>query len=401
MAGIEPVLDAVSELHEGMQRAVHRALHDADLILWLVNGREGVHPLDSQVARVLRGLGVPVMVVANFCDDAAHELGSYEFAQFGFEDIFPVSAVHARGTGVLMEAVTSALKKIEAPAPTQYETNELVLALVGRPNVGKSTLLNALLNDERAVVSAVPGTTRDAVDEVIDARDFFDVQQPVVETVRIVDTAGIRRKGKIGTHIESWSIIRTESTIRRAQVVLLMFDTVEGMVHQDLVVAQHANEAGSAVIIVANKWDAVLAAKGIIPGTKEDLAHQEFVQHQVLNTAPFLGWAPLIFVSGQEKIHLTYLKRLIQKAYTAWSAPIVEEDVKALALDLMKHPNIRRMTALRYAHSQPPTFKAFFKGKDEVHFSEVRMIENRLREAMGEFAIATPIRIEVITGGRG
>ncbi len=402
MAGLEPVLSAPSELRLGMQQQVQKALHEASVVLWIVDAREGVTYQDEQVSLLLRNLNVPVIVIANKCDHPDHEISALEFAQFGFEEIVPISAIHARGIDELEEAIAKVI-----PAPIVEETDEevpdlepeednreLSVAIVGRPNVGKSTLLNALVGDERALVSALAGTTRDSVDSVIPSRNIFQSTFTRWLTIRLVDTAGIRRAGKIGRSIEGWSVLRSIDAIDRAQLVILMLDGVEGLVHQDLQVAEQAVQAGRGLILLVNKWDLVLAKKEALPGSAEDQKLQEAFLAQLRKEIPFLHWVQVVFISAERAINLESMGKVLLRAYNAWSTTPSEEDLLNFTYILREHPKFKNLQKITLEHSQPPTFHIHVEGKALPHFSSVRMLDNEIREA---FQIGpTPMKIWVV-----
>ena len=389
MAGIEPALTDDSELAQGTQAQVLRAIGDADLVLWVVDGREGATPQDDLVASQLRAANKPVLVVVNKCDHPSHEIAQYEFSRYGFLDTFPISALNGRSTGDLLDEVLTMLPAPEAEEPA--DDTELRIGIVGRPNVGKSTLLNRLAGDERSVVSPVPGTTRDSVDAILPAADFFDRTFTKWKTVRIVDTAGIRRRGKIEIGIESWSFVRTLDAIDRAEVVLLMLDASEGLAAQDLHIAEKILEAGRGMVLLLNKWDSHLESKGILPGTPEEDVAQEEMLNTLRGQAPFLHWCQVLFLSAKKGLNLHIVGRLVLSAYKAWSFEADPVELKAIAGQLQKQPLMKNLMRIEQQSSQPPIFRLHVEGKSIPHFSGHRFVENALRDYL-EIG-PTPIKI--------
>lgn len=400
MAGIEPALADRNEISAGMQRQVEQALEEASVIVWVVDGATGATSQDEKVAEIIRRLGKPVVVAVNKTDHPSHEQGVFEFLRFGFEPVVAISAIHDRGTEALQQAVgavLSALPPREVPDVPflDEEDRELRLAILGRPNVGKSTLLNRLAGSNRAVVSPISGTTRDAVDTVLPAAPFFGKTFTRFQTVRIIDTAGIRQRGKMGHRIEAWSVLRSLDSIEEAHVVFLVLDATEGMTHQDAVVAEKIMSAGRPLIVVANKWDAVLASQDLEPGSDAAQDYQDRTLENFLNAAPFLSWAQVIFVSAQTGLHISYLGSVVNRAYTAWSQLPAAAELRALTGVLQKTPRLKNLLGIEATHAQPPTFILHVEGRKLPHFTTRRMADRAIRDA---FDIGpTPIKIWVQT----
>ncbi len=392
MAGLEPTLNEKSEIRIGMQRQVQVALQTADVIIWVVDSIEGVTGTDKIIAELLRRTGKPVVVAANKCDHPKHELSHMEFAEFGFLPVFPISAMHDRGIEPLLDEVVTLLP--EQGQGEQPDTErELKIAITGRPNVGKSTLLNALVGEERSVVSAEAGTTRDSVDTIIPADNVFGNLFTRWRTVRIIDTAGIRRRGKIDRSIEGWSVIRSFDAIDAADVTLLLLDSTEGLVHQDTQVVERVLDAGKPLIIVVNKWDAVLTEKNLIAGTEEDDKAQGAFLDTLRHSLRFINWAQVIFVSALTGLHIKTLGKLINNAYIAWSREIKQEELDEITGQLRKMPRLVNLRKITFEHSKPPVFHVHTHGKYLPHFSTRRYIDNALRDF---FELGpTPIKIWV------
>lgn len=396
MAGIEPALKEKNEISAGMQAQVEKALASAAVVLWVVDAQTGVTTQDELVAELLRRLHKPVIVVANKTDNPDMQAMQYEFARFGFEMV-PVSAIHGSGITELIQKIAPVLPERTEPKQLQEEeSRELNLAILGRPNVGKSTLLNALTQDNRAVVSPIAGTTRDAVDTVLPAERIFGRTFTRWQTVRIIDTAGIRRRGKIEKGkqgIEGFSVIRSLETLDAAHLALFLIDGDEKLVHQDLQVVQKIIDAGRPLVIVVNKWDAVLAKTGIIPGTAEDDEAQVSFLERLRRQASFLYWAPVVFVSAKEGINLENLGKVLNNCFIAWSITPDNEELKAVSKHVRTLPRMGSVLGITLEHSQPPTFHIHTQGKELLHFSLRRQIEGILREY---FEIGpTPIKLWV------
>jgi GTP-binding protein len=390
MAGVEPKLEA-GELNEAIQAQVIRSLESADILVWVVDGPAGADAIDETVAHLLRRLGRPVILVVNKADSPKHDLLQYEFSRFGFEPLVTLSAVHGRGIRELTDALSERVGAWYVAHPGTDDNSdtdrELRLALVGRPNVGKSTLLNRLAGDTRSVVSSVAGTTRDAVDTVVPSERIFGPAFTKWKQVRLIDTAGVRRRGKIGHEIEAWSVLRTRDTIDAAEVVVLMLDAMEGMVHQDMQVAQLAVDAGRAFVLVINKWDLVLAAKG----TDKDGELQEAFLDSLRRQVPFLHWCQVLFLSAEDGLNVPIIGRVVLDAYNSWNLEIPQSELDELADALRHMPRLKNLQRILLEHSQPPVFHLQVEGKGIPHFSTHRYVENALRES---FEIgSTPIKI--------
>ena len=389
MAGLEPSLSDDTELSRGTQAQVFKALADADLVLWVVDGRAGLTLADEQIATQLRALHKPVLVVVNKTDHPKHEVAQYEFAQFGFIDTFPISALNGRNASDLLDRIIELI-----PGEIQeliQDPEEIRISIVGRPNVGKSTLLNQLAGEERSVVSPIAGTTRDSVDSVIPAAQLFGSTYTKWKRVRIIDTAGIRRRGKIEYGIESWSLVRTLDAVDQSQVVLLLLDAEDGIAMQDLHIAQKITDSGRAMIILLNKWDTVLAAKHIEQGSEQEESAQSEFLTTLRNMAPFLHWVQVLFMSAKESINLEVVGKLVLSAYTAWSFDVPQEELDELAIHIRKTPAMRNLQRLELQSTQPPIFRLYIEGRALPHFSSHRFVENALRDFFN--LGPTPIKI--------
>ena len=359
------------------------AIEEAELLLFIVDAREGVTPLDLDISRIMRTLHKPVLVVANKADSVRIADLTGEFHQFGYEDVFPLSAEHGGGIGELLDAITERLPEVEQD---EKEGRDINVAIIGRPNVGKSSLINKLLGEERVIVSPIPGTTRDAVDSLVETTDEEHGQI----RMRLIDTAGIRRKGKTTEMAEKLSVVMARKHIERADVVLLVIDAIEGVTALDANIAGYAHEAGRSVIIIVNKWDAV---------EKDTYTTNEYEQ-KIRDTMKVLDYAPIIFISALTGQRLVRLPALIARAHKARNMRITTGQLNQFFHEHLDQPRATisarsrlKVLYLTQAGIRPPTFVVFTSGtRAKLHFSYERYLINRLRESFDFFA--TPIRIK-------
>lgn len=378
--GIVPDDDAV--IPANILRQARAAIDEADLLLLVVDVRAGISPLDEELSQMLRALGKTVFVVANKSDTIRVADHAGEFHSFGYEDVFPVSAEHSLGIGELLDAVIDQLPAIE---PREASRRPISVAIIGRPNVGKSSLVNNLLGQERVIVSPIAGTTRDSVDTLF---EFGSESGETVE-LRLVDTAGIRRKGKTEEMAEKLSVVMARKNIEASDVVLLVIDAVEGITALDAHIGGYAHEAGRSVIIVVNKWD--LIAK--------DTHTMKVFEEKVRDGLKFLDYAPIVFISAVSGQRVHRIPELIARADAARNRRISTGELNRFFHDFLDQPRAavsgRRQLKVQYltqAGTRPPTFILFTSGsKAKLHFSYERYLINRLRESFDFFA--TPIRI--------
>ncbi len=358
------------------------AIDEASLLIFVVDAREGVTALDEEIARLLRVLNKPVFVAANKAESNRVTEEAAEFYQFGFDAVFPLSAEHCTGVSDLLDAVLEKLPTVEARKPQQREIN---VAIIGRPNVGKSSLINKLLGKERVIVSPIPGTTRDAVDSVFETE--ADDGQPI--RLRLIDTAGIRRKGKTNEMAETMSVVMARKHIERADVVLMLIDAVEGVTALDANIAGYAHEAGRSVILIVNKWDAV----------EKDTYTVYQYEEKIRDTMKFLDYAPILFISALTGQRLVRLPQLIAKANHGRNLRISTAQLNEFYREHLDQPRATTPSGSRVkvmyitqSNVRPPTFVIFTSStKTKLHFSYERYLINRLRETFEFFA--TPIRI--------
>jgi GTP-binding protein len=386
--GIVPDDEAV--IPANIFKQARAAIDEASLLLFVVDAREGITPADEELARRLRALGKPVFVAANKVDTAQIADFAGEFHRFGYEDVFPISAEHGVGVGDLLDAVIERLPAVEV---AERERSEINVAVIGRPNVGKSSLINKLLGEERVIVSHIPGTTRDAVDSVFEAQ--VGPVGPVGEDgetvrLRLIDTAGIRRKGKTTGMEEKLSVVMARKHIERADVALLLIDAVEGVTALDANIAGYAHEAGRSVIIVVNKWDAV---------EKDSYTVYQY-EEKIRDAMKFLDYAPIVFISALTGQRVVKLPDLIKRANDARNLRIPTAQLNKFFEEHLEQPRATisgrsrlKVLYITQAGTRPPTFVVFTSGaKTKLHFSYERYLINRLRETFDFFA--TPIRVK-------
>ncbi len=382
--GIVPDDDAV--IPANILKQAGMAIDESELLIWVVDARAGITQLDEELAALLRGTGKRVLIAANKTDSAKLESESTEFYRFGFDDVFPISAEQGIGVGELLDRVVDSLEH-EAVEEETEGARELRLAIVGRPNVGKSSLLNRILGEDRVIVSPVAGTTRDAIDTLL---------QTPERNFRLIDTAGIRRKGKTDEMAEKLSVIMARKSLERADVAIVMVDAEEGVTALDANIAGYALDAGCSIIIAVNKWDAVK--------DKETNTAIEF-ERSLRDRMKFLDWAPVITISALTGQRVDRILPLVLKADEARNRRIPTSQLNDFFEKAVAQPrggaapspgksgySRLKVQYLTQVGIRPPTFVLFTSGgKPGLHFSYERYLLNRLREEFDFFA--TPLRI--------
>lgn len=351
------------------------AIQDADVIIHVVDGKAGITAADREVADILRRTKKPVIVAANKLESTKFWDQAFEFYELALGEVFPVSALHGTGTGNLLDAIVEAIP----PAEEAEEDDSIKVAILGRPNVGKSTLLNRLMGEERAIVSPIAGTTRDAIDTYLEWEG---------EEITLIDTAGIRRRGKIDPGIERYSVMRSMLSIDRCDVALLLLDAEEGITAQDAHVAGYVLEKMKGVVVVVNKWDAL----------EKDTYTMVNYTRQLREELKFMDYVPMIYVSAltRQRVH-TVLPTALEVA-DARRRRIPTGELNQIIRDAYDRtsPPRRGGKPLRLYYAtqvsvSPPTFVVFVNDPELVHFSYERYLENRIREHV-QFP-GTPIRI--------
>ncbi|EHL74184.1 ribosome biogenesis GTPase Der [Bacillus smithii] len=367
--GDEPFLEQIRQQAE-------IAIDEADVIIFLTNGREGVTAADEEVAKILYRSNKPVVLAVNKIDNPDMRDVIYDFYALGFGEPFPISGAHGLGLGDLLDEV---VKRFPKSSKQEYDDDVIKFCLIGRPNVGKSSLVNAILGEDRVIVSDVAGTTRDAVDSPY----TYNGQKYV-----IIDTAGMKKKGKVYESTEKYSVLRALRAIERSDVVLVVLNAEEGIREQDKKIAGYAHEAGKGIVIVVNKWDAV---------EKDEKTMNEF-EKKIRSHFLFLDYAPIVFVSAKTKKRLHTLLPVINMvsenhAMRVQSSVLNDVIMDAVAMNPTPTENQRRLKIF-YATQvavKPPTIVIFVNDPELMHFSYERFLENRIRDAFG--FEGTPIKI--------
>ena len=367
--GDEPFLEQIRQQAE-------IAIDEADVIILMTSGREGLTSADEEVAKILYRSKKPVVVAVNKVDNFEMRDQIYDFYALGFGDPVPISGSHGMGLGDLLDEV---VKNFPTRDESDYDDDVIKFSLIGRPNVGKSSLVNAILGEDRVIVSNIAGTTRDAVDSPYkyNGDDYV-----------IIDTAGMRKKGKVYESTEKYSVLRALRAIERSDVVLVVLDGEEGIIEQDKKIAGYAHQAGRAVVIVVNKWDAV---------EKDDKTMKKF-EEKIRAEFQFLDYAPIVFLSAKTKRRIHTLLPMINMASENHARRVptnVLNDVimDAVAMNPTPTHNGKRLKIfyVTQAAVKPPTFIVFVNDPELMHFSYERFLENKIREAFG--FEGTPIKI--------
>ncbi|HEY3580389.1 MAG TPA: ribosome biogenesis GTPase Der [Pyrinomonadaceae bacterium] len=381
--GIVPDDDAV--IPANIFKQAGKAIDESQLLIWVVDARKGITQLDEELAGLLRETGKPVLVAANKTDSSSLESESVEFYQFGFEAVYPVSAEQGIGIGELLDGAVELLPQMNTDDTD--EERELGLAIVGRPNVGKSSLLNRLLGEDRVIVSPVAGTTRDAIDTVLETPE---------RKFRLIDTAGIRRKGKTDEMAEKLSVIMARKSLERADVAIVLIDALEGVTALDANIAGYAIDAGCSIIIAVNKWDAL--------ADKETNTAMEF-ERSLRDKMKFLEWAPVITISALTGQRVERILPLVLRADEARNRRVPTSQLNDFFERAIAQPrggtaptpgrsgfSRLKVQYLTQVGVRPPKFVVFTSGgKPGLHFSYERYLLNRLREEFDFFA--TPLKI--------
>lgn len=365
--GIEPHSDDI--ILKQMRRQAQLAIDSADVIILVADIRSGVVASDAEVAAMLQKSGKPVILCVNKCDTVGElPMDFYEFYNLGLGDPIAVSSVHGHGTGDLLDEV---LKYLPGEEKEEDEDDAIKVAVIGKPNVGKSSLVNAVLGEDRMIVSNIAGTTRDATDSIVENKHGKFV---------FIDTAGLRRKSKVYDQIEKYSVIRARMAVERAQVCVIMIDATEGFTEQDSKVAGIAHDLGKGCIIAVNKWDAV----------EKDGKTMDSFRKKLMDDFSFMSYAPIIFISAKEKIRLDRLFELIKFVDTQNAMRISTgrlNDVLANATARVQPPSDKgkrlKIYYMTQASTRPPTFVCFVNSAELFHYSYQRYLDNQIREVFG------------------
>ena len=370
--GLEP--EPQTDMAQAVKGQVGVAVAEADIVVFLVDVRNGVTPFDREISNMLRQAGKPVLLVANKADNAELETEVVEFFELGLGEPMSISAQHGRGTAELLDSIIALLPE---PSPVPAEPAIMKVAIVGRPNVGKSQLLNVLLGEERAIVDDTPGTTRDALDTILDFQG---------QSVLLIDTAGIRRRGRVEGGVERYSVVRALQAIDRADIALLVLDATEPLTAQDLHIAGYIHQAVKGIVLIVNKWDLV---------AEQDIADWN---RGIKSQLKFMPYAPVLYTSakfgqGVDKIMpqvcQVYQERL-KRVPTASVNSVVRQAVAAHSPPRSGGRQLKILYATQ-AEVNPPTFVFFVNDARLIHFSYRRYLENKLRESYG--FVGTPLNL--------
>ena len=372
--GIEPYAEDI--IMQQMKRQAEMAIETADVIVIVVDGREGITANDEEVANILRRANKRIILACNKIDSSKYNQNIYEFYNLGIGEPIAISAEQVLGIGDLLDEVIKAFPKVENEL---YDESITKVALVGRPNVGKSSIINSILGEERVIVSHIPGTTRDAIDTSFEKESKKYV---------LIDTAGMRKKGKINEAIERYSIIRALAAIERSDVCILVIDGEVGVTEQDSKIAGYAHEQGKAAIIIVNKWDLVEKDNKTVRLYKQDIT-------RVLS---FMSYAPILFTSALTGQRIGRILNTVDDVYSQYTLR-VQTGVLNEVIDeavLMNQPSISGGRKLNVFYgtqvsAKPPTFVIFVNDPKLMHFSYERYLENQIRKSFG--FEGTPIRL--------
>jgi GTP-binding protein len=360
------------------------AIEEADVIVFMVDARTGITAADEEVAEMLRRTHKPVILAVNKADNETRRHDAVEFYSLGLGEPIPISSIQGTGTGDLLDRIVEELPAAEEEIEEEEEEQIPRIAIVGRPNVGKSSLLNAILGEPRSIVSDVPGTTRDTIDTEVE----FQGQK-----LRLIDTAGIRRRGRVGPGIEKFSVLRSTRAIDRSDIALLLIDATEGLTAQDTHIAGEIHDQAKGVIVIVNKWDLAQEQhrderEGKYPHPDEEIASAEQYRKFLAEGLKFIPYAPIIFASAKTGYHVQSILETVLKIAemrylrvpTSRLNEVVQEAVRRHNPGVVNHKRLKIYYATQ-TRVNPPTFVFFVNDPEAMHFSYERYLENRLRAA--------------------
>ena len=375
------------DIMKRVQAQAQLAIEEADVIVFIVDARTGITAADEEVAEMLRRTNKPVILAANKADNAARRLDAVEFYTLGLGEPITISSIQGTGTGDLLDVIVDALPPEEERPEEEEEDEDVVrVAILGRPNVGKSSLLNAILGFQRSIVSDVPGTTRDAIDTEME----FEGKKVI-----LIDTAGIRRRGRVGPGVEKYSVLRASRAIDRCDVALLLVDASEGLAAQDTHIAGEIQDKSKGVVVVVNKWDLAQAQRraareGDIPKPNEEIESAERYRKIIAEGLKFIPYAPIVFASAKTGYHVQSLLETVLGIADMRFLRISTSRLNEAVQDAVRrhNPTVNRGKVLKIyyatqARVNPPTFVFFVNDPQALHFSYERYLENQLRAAFG------------------
>lgn len=373
--GLEP--DNEEIIMSNIRKQAEVAIDSADVILFVVDGIEGLTSTDREIGNILRRSGKRVVLAVNKIDSFSKSDQIFEFYELGLGDPLAISAEQGLGLGDLLDEI---VKNFPEERNTEYDEDIIKVSIIGKPNVGKSSLINNILGEERVIVTDIPGTTRDAIDSYVDYDD---------ERYIFIDTAGLRRKKRIYEDIERYSVVRTLSAIDRSNVCVLIVDATEGVTEQDTKIAGYAHDNGKGIIIAINKWDLI---------EKDNKTHDKFIK-EIRDTLGFILYAPIVFISaltGQRVGELLEVIKAVNNNYNLRIKTGVLNDIINQAILMNQPPSDKGVRSKIYYGTQvsvrPPKFVIFVNHKELMHFSYVRYLENQVREHFGFSGV--PIQFE-------
>jgi len=374
------------DIMKNVRSQAELAIEEADVIVFMVDARAGITAADEEVADLLRRTQKPVILAANKADNAARRQDAVEFYSLGLGEPVTISSIQGTGTGDLLDVIVEALPPEDEEAEDEEDEDVVRVAIIGRPNVGKSSLLNAILGFERSIVSEVPGTTRDAIDTEIEFKD---------RKLILIDTAGIRRRGKVGPGVEKFSVLRSTRAIERCDVALLLTDSSEGLAAQDTHIAGEIQDQAKGVVVVVNKWDLAQEQRraereGKFPHPDEEIESAEAYRRIIAEGLKFIPYAPIVFASAKTGYHVQGLLETVLNVAEMRYMRVPTSRLNELVQEAVRrhNPPVTNNKALKiYYVTQtrvnPPTFVFFVNDPQAVHFSYERYLENRLRDAFG------------------